>query len=233
MTRPRKARVKTGFEEISPEDIVALGEFLDREPLAKRSMGIPMLDGFLTAIVIGPEMVMPSDYLPWIWDWKRGKKAVEFADIDEANRILGYVRGMNNRVATALMNDQPAIVPIFVFEPVWDHMEWMGGFLLGTDFDAEVWDYAREQVPELFEPFEAFAGLERDAPGFEEACQRLGRAIVLIRDYFRAGEWRQAFEEVQKPFVREGPKVGRNDPCPCGSGRKFKKCCGESGGTVH
>lgn len=27
-------------------------------------------------------------------------------------------------------------------------------------------------------------------------------------------------------FVRSSPKVGRNDPCPCGSGRKFKKCCG-------
>ena len=26
-------------------------------------------------------------------------------------------------------------------------------------------------------------------------------------------------------FVREAPKVGRNDPCPCGSGKKFKKCC--------
>ena len=26
-------------------------------------------------------------------------------------------------------------------------------------------------------------------------------------------------------FERETPKVGRNDPCPCGSGRKFKKCC--------
>jgi len=29
-----------------------------------------------------------------------------------------------------------------------------------------------------------------------------------------------------KPIVREEPKVGRNDPCPCGSGRKYKKCCG-------
>ena len=26
-------------------------------------------------------------------------------------------------------------------------------------------------------------------------------------------------------FVRSGPKVGRNDPCPCGSGKKYKKCC--------
>ena len=29
----------------------------------------------------------------------------------------------------------------------------------------------------------------------------------------------------QEPFRREEPKVGRNDPCPCGSGKKFKKCC--------
>ena len=29
------------------------------------------------------------------------------------------------------------------------------------------------------------------------------------------------------PVVREGPKVGRNDPCTCGSGKKYKKCCGK------
>jgi preprotein translocase subunit SecA len=29
--------------------------------------------------------------------------------------------------------------------------------------------------------------------------------------------------------VRTGPKVGRNDPCPCGSGKKFKQCCGKNG----
>jgi preprotein translocase subunit SecA len=31
----------------------------------------------------------------------------------------------------------------------------------------------------------------------------------------------------QEPVKRDSPKVGRNDPCPCGSGRKFKKCCGQ------
>lgn len=34
--------------------------------------------------------------------------------------------------------------------------------------------------------------------------------------------------EVQKPFVREKIKIGRNDPCPCGSGKKYKKCCGKN-----
>jgi uncharacterized protein YecA (UPF0149 family) len=29
-----------------------------------------------------------------------------------------------------------------------------------------------------------------------------------------------------EPIRRDKPKVGRNDPCPCGSGKKYKKCCG-------
>ena len=33
-------------------------------------------------------------------------------------------------------------------------------------------------------------------------------------------------EETPKTVVRKGEKVGRNDPCPCGSGLKYKKCCG-------
>jgi SEC-C motif-containing protein len=33
---------------------------------------------------------------------------------------------------------------------------------------------------------------------------------------------------VPKTIVRSGPKVGRNDPCPCGSGKKYKHCCGKN-----
>ena len=36
-------------------------------------------------------------------------------------------------------------------------------------------------------------------------------------EYFYSGD---------KPFVRTTPKVGRNDPCPCGSGKKYKNCHG-------
>ena len=37
----------------------------------------------------------------------------------------------------------------------------------------------------------------------------------------------QPTDEEHKPFVRDGQKVGRNDPCPCGSGRKYKQCHGK------
>ena len=34
-------------------------------------------------------------------------------------------------------------------------------------------------------------------------------------------------EQKARPFVRQGQKVGRNQPCPCGSGKKYKQCCGK------
>ena len=42
-------------------------------------------------------------------------------------------------------------------------------------------------------------------------------------------EWKFADGELvgETPTVREEPKIGRNDPCPCGSGKKYKKCCGK------
>jgi len=45
----------------------------------------------------------------------------------------------------------------------------------------------------------------------------------------KGGEWRYLDGKVKstkEPVVASGPKVGRNDPCTCGSGKKFKKCCG-------
>jgi preprotein translocase subunit SecA len=35
-------------------------------------------------------------------------------------------------------------------------------------------------------------------------------------------------EQAQQPLKREGEKIGRNSPCPCGSGKKYKKCCGRA-----
>lgn len=35
-------------------------------------------------------------------------------------------------------------------------------------------------------------------------------------------------ESPQQPYIRETRKIGRNEPCPCGSGRKYKHCCGKA-----
>ena len=76
-------------------------------------------------------------------------------------------------------------------------------------------------------------GQPEDAEGFVEfkAYYTLGGEDVTHHEVasFRKEDGAWYFVEGepvrQQPFVREEPKVGRNDPCPCGSGKKYKKCC--------
>ena len=62
----------------------------------------------------------------------------------------------------------------------------------------------------------------------EEAVKITGAALQVLRS-LDAGQKIQntANADVNKTVVNDGPKVGRNDLCPCGSGRKFKQCCGK------
>jgi preprotein translocase subunit SecA len=55
----------------------------------------------------------------------------------------------------------------------------------------------------------------------EEAFQRRKRRELEQARMAGSGE----YQPVQQ-VVRGGDKIGRNDPCPCGSGKKYKKCCG-------
>ena len=74
----------------------------------------------------------------------------------------------------------------------------------------------REEVPALCAAF-----LEE-----LEAQGRLagGRALGLLARALRA-PYLEAAGGKPKPIARPAAKVGRNDPCPCGSGQKYKKCC--------
>ncbi len=55
--------------------------------------------------------------------------------------------------------------------------------------------------------------------------QEMREDATFVRE---EGEWRYMDGSVHghTPYRRENPKTGRNDPCPCGSGKKHKKCCG-------
>lgn len=92
---------------------------------------------------------------------------------------------------------------------------------------------ARLEIPGSIRP--SIPGLCADLLEGLEAEGRLAGGRTLARTV-RAlrGAYLDAAEGRTKPIVRPGARIGRNDPCPCGSGRKYKKCClgrlGESGG---
>jgi uncharacterized protein len=53
-------------------------------------------------------------------------------------------------------------------------------------------------------------------------------AVAALYEHF-APMRERADRERRAPIRRAEPKIGRNDPCPCGSGKKYKKCCGAEG----
>ena len=59
----------------------------------------------------------------------------------------------------------------------------------------------------------------------EETAKITGAALQALNSLDKG---QQMKSEVNKTVVNQGPKVGRNDPCPCGSGKKYKNCCGKN-----
>lgn len=76
-------------------------------------------------------------------------------------------------------------------------------------------------------------GGENDTEGIVEFSATYTRGglkdVHLEQAHFskKTGQWLyETGKLIPTTVVRDGEKVGRNDPCPCGSGKKYKKCCG-------
>jgi uncharacterized protein YecA (UPF0149 family) len=82
--------------------------------------------------------------------------------------------------------------------------------------------------PELAEAFR----IETGSATLEEIAKTMRRVFRrAVAEYAQLGRTLQQVRDEldrQQPRQRTQPKAGRNDPCPCGSGRKYKKCCGVS-----
>jgi preprotein translocase subunit SecA len=67
--------------------------------------------------------------------------------------------------------------------------------------------------------------LHPDSGGMKKTAEKVHQQVEQGMES-RFAPRQGAPDQKPEPIHREGPKVGRNDPCPCGSGKKFKKCCG-------
>ncbi len=115
---------------------------------------------------------------------------------------------------------------------------WARGFLHAVSLAREDWENPPEGDEEgaqlVEDALEVIASLVPDDDAGAGAAQAtggdrdelIGEALVAaydLREYWRDVDFERT--RVKEPIRRE-PKVGRNDPCPCGSGKKFKQCHG-------
>ena len=86
-----------------------------------------------------------------------------------------------------------------------------------------------ERQPHIYEKVRELLAedIAEDAMTEETAALIYPPTQVIVEAFDAAIDGRRPGERLG-PVVREQPKVGRNEPCPCGSGKKFKKCCGRN-----
>ena len=124
--------------QASPVDLDALDAFLLSDRAPEGSMGLSDLDGFLAGIAVGPELVLPGEWLPVVWG---GAKPV-FGSTEEASTVLGTIMGRHDEIVRHLESAPDAFDPVF-----WEGgdggvvgADWAAGFLDAVLLRLEAWE---------------------------------------------------------------------------------------------
>lgn len=210
--------------------------FLGSRQVPEGTLSLAQLDGFLSAIVVGPAVVPPEIWNEMIWG--DGGSAGAFADPAQAEFVGGLLDRHARSIAMRLdgsFGHEPLVAEA---DSPTAFADWAAGFLRAMEFSAHEWRPMLEdrRSRDLLCPI-LFAGTGDEAlyrgravpPDGEELLIEMADALWAVRAY-----WAQPPERrgPQKP-IRIAPKPGRNQPCPCGSGRKYKRCCGSGLGAAN
>jgi uncharacterized protein len=233
----------SGQRPLSDEELDQLGAFLAGCG-AGRAMNVEELDGFFCALVMGPDLIMPSEYLPIVLGGG-GDAGPSFASLEDANSIMQLVMRHWNTIAAAVeRGDLYLPVMLEAESGSLEGQRWASGFMRGVALRRSSWAGLVHDENESGSLF-AIALLGGDVdPEFVKKplpaeCQedlvkhavagmnRIARNFAVAR---RAGAGARATEATVR---RESRKIGRNEPCPCGSRRKYKQCCGRDGEPVR
>nr|VFK58091.1 MAG: yecA family protein [Candidatus Kentron sp. TUN] len=189
--------------------------------------GISELHGYLTAIASSPKLIMPSVWFPAIWG--SGDQAPEWDDMNEIKQFSSAVMDHYNEALNLLRNTQ--YQALFIERQINGKgvlvvNDWCEGYLRGLQFwptlDKQEQHFLEEQTSgiQLFGTDEGIDQLDAMSEiEIEFLQQAIDPVVQNVFDHFNSE--RKKYTTIE----REGAKIGRNDPCPCGSGKKFKKCC--------
>lgn len=212
------------------EDFIPLQEFLRSDRGPRTAMSLTELDGFLTGVAIGPDLVMPSEWLPAIW----GAEGPVSDNAEEMRAVLGVIMNRYNEILFSLRRDPPEFAPILAKSPTGEPVAstWAEGFFHAVRLRRQAWMplLKHKEGRTLLTPFLiALPEAEPDrldscVPPPEMVAKAVGfipRVVAAIDDFWRERRERKGTRGPSPPR-----RTARNARCPCGSGRKYKRCCG-------
>src|SRR5271167_4767791 len=123
---------------LTEAELDRLAEFL-RKSKGARAMNIEEFDGFFAALIAGPEVVPPSEYLPEVFGGEMSDTC-EFSGLDEANDILELIMRHWNGIAATLQKGDVHL-PILLEDDngVCQGRDWSRGFVRGMDMRSAAW----------------------------------------------------------------------------------------------
>lgn len=207
-----------------------LDEDDDTEGKDEGVLDVSELDGLLTAIVSGPVMIPPSRWLPAIW----GDFEPVWDSQADFEKVLSMLMRHMNAIAATLLEQPEDFEPIFLEREVEGKTytivdEWCEGYRRGVGLAPEQWEAAGPDMIKLLTPILAFTqaidwrGHDFSANEVEAIQAAITPNVRAIHAYWLSR--RELPAHGINPSRRSAPRVGRNDPCPCGSGKKYKRCC--------
>lgn len=218
---------------LSDDEYAELDTLLARPELEGRAMDVSMLEGFITAVALSPNQLASAAWLPWIRDKVAGSTAPTLAPADTA-RAEALAQRHFDYMVEWLAKDPDSFEPIYECGPEWSVPGWCAGFLLGMALDKPQWASLAVSHPEYVAPFKHLAtATELDNETAEEAMDAVIPSVIAINEAWARQRHlkSQAHSQAGSTVLRDVPKTGRNDPCHCGSGKKYKKCCADADGA--
>jgi uncharacterized protein len=222
----------------SPDPAAGLGDPLTSDEMAwlalalwrrvgTETMCLELADGYLSALAVGPEPVPSSSYLPAILG-----AGAEFDTPEHST----YVAELLVRHFVSIERDlaEDGTIEPFIDFDVGD-LEgslWAQGYLTCIQHHDDAWRpllSKRSLVQRLVAPLLAMIPGDDDEPGEETLTPEQRSDLIDALPSVMRGTW-SFWHDVAHPLIDVQPerrvKVGRNDPCPCGSDKKYKRCCG-------
>lgn len=229
---------------LSDAQIDRLEALLEQRAVPFKGLNLEALDGFLSAIVVGPETVPAAEWQAVVW----GPNPPRWANAEEQAEVESLLEGHFNAVSKRVRYDGEELPehlsPLIGLpeDPMGDHPDevdighdWAFGFFTGVNLRGEAWDRwfeAEDWIDEIAELIERLATGEilaaepADPPTPVSYRERL-EIIASIPDMLADLHHHRIEQASPRQPVRKAAAPGRNDPCACGSGKKFKNCCGK------
>ncbi len=124
-------------ETMSDEEIDLLDAFLLSDHVHESAMTLSELDGFLTGILTGPELILPSEWMSIVW----GKEPPDFESVEQAETVSALIIARYNQINQGLRQIPPALEPLIMEDRNGDLLGeiWATGFVTAIEIRANAW----------------------------------------------------------------------------------------------